>query len=87
MVKQKKPEQAMFSEKGLQAEILRSALAAGIPEGAAIAIAEKVAKKTANWATTRAVITAEDLNRRVAQEAEKYSADLAYVYQNRGKII
>lgn len=86
-MKRKKTEQFVFSEKTLQEELAKSALAVGIPEGTARAIAEKVTKKTAAWVTTRAVITKDDLYRRVAQEAEKYSADLAYVYQNHGKII
>lgn len=86
-MRRKKVEQFDFNEKSLRNDILESAVAIGIPEGTAKAIAEKVAAKTAAWVTTRAVITADDLSRRVAQEAEKYSADLAYVYQNRGKII
>jgi len=86
-MKRKKVEQFSFNEKGLRDDILESAIAIGIPEGTAQAIAEKVATRTAVWAATRAVITADDLFRRVAQEAEKYSADLSYVYQNRGKII
>ena len=86
-MKRKKTEQFVFSEKSLREELVKSATAIGIPEGTAEAIAEKVAKKTAAWMATRAVITSEDLYRRVAQEAEKYSADLAYVYQNHGKII
>ena len=86
-MRRKKVEQFDFNEKNLRDDILKNAVAIGIPEGTAKAIAEKVATKTADWATTRAVITADDLSRRVAQEAEKYSADLAYVYQNRGKII
>lgn len=86
-MKRKKVEQFSFNEKGLRDDILESAIAIGIPEGTAQAIAEKVATKTAAWAATRAVITADDLFRHVAQEAEKYSVDLSYVYQNRGKII
>ena len=86
-MKRKKVEQFSFNEKGLRDDIVESAVAIGMPEGTAKAIAEKVAAKTATWASTRAVVTADDLFRRVAQEAEKYSADLAYVYQNRGKII
>ena len=86
-MKRKKVEVASFSEKALREDVLKSALAAGIPAGTVEAIADKVAVKTAAWVATRAVITADDLHRRVAQEAEKYSADLAYIYQNRGKII
>ena len=86
-MKRKTAKQTSFNEKALREDLLASALAIGMPEGTAEAIAEKVAMKTAAWVTTRAVITTDDLHRRVAQEAEKYSADLAYIYQNRGKII
>lgn len=86
-MKHKKVEQLNFNEKSLSDDIFESAVAIGIPEGTAQAIAEKVTAKTATWVRTRAVITSDDLYRKVAQEAEKYSADLAYVYQNHGKII
>lgn len=86
-MRQKKTEPFTFSEKNLNEDLVKSGLAIGMPEGTARAIAEKVTAKTAAWVATRAVITTEDLYRRVAQEAEKYSKDLAYVYQNRGKII
>ena len=86
-MRKKSEKKFTFSEKGLREDLVKSALAVGMPEGMAKAVAEKVAAKTATWVTTRAVITTDDLHRKVAQEAEKYSADLAYVYQNRGKII
>lgn len=86
-MKKKTGEKLTFNEKTLREELVKSALAIGMPEGAAEAVASKVAAKTASWVTTRAVITIDDLHRRVAMEAEKYNTDLAYIYQNRGKII
>ena len=49
-MKRKKVEQFSFNEKGLRDDIVESAVAIGIPEGTAKAIAEKVAAKTATWA-------------------------------------
>ena len=35
----------------------------------------------------RSIITEKDLNRVILKELKKYHADLAYVYENRDKII
>lgn len=76
-----------FSEQKLRDEILLEAKALNLPVGTAEIIATKVAEKTAKWVMRRAAVTQDDINRRVAMEAKQYNADLAYVYQNRGKII
>ena len=47
----------------------------------------KICLKVAERLTKRAAVTTDDLNRFIAEEAEKYNKDLAYVYKNRGKII
>lgn len=86
-MKNKKLETLSFSEKALLDELLHSAKAIGLSVGAAELIAERITKKVAERVTKRAAITVDDLNRFVAQEAEKYNKDLAYVYKNRGKII
>lgn len=77
----------IFSEKGLKEELLREAKALKMPVGAAEVVASRVAEQVSKWAAKRSVVTMDDIYRRIALEAEKYSADLAYVYQNRGKII
>lgn len=77
----------LFDEGDLVSEILREAKIIKIPSGAAQPIAERVAKSTAQWAKKRTMITDEELNERIALETEKYNADLAYVFRNRGKII
>ncbi len=59
----------------------------GIPDGAAETIASRVTEKVRTWVIARPAITSDDLNRKIAVEAKRYSADLSYVYQNRGKII
>ena len=66
---------------------MREAKALRMPAGAAEVIASKVAEQVSKWAAKRPAVTVDDIYRRIAVEAEKYSADLAYVYQNRGKII
>lgn len=86
-MKNRKLETMSFSEKTLQDELLHSAKAIGLSVGAAELVAEKVTKKVAERIAKRAAITVDDLNRFVAEEAEKYNKDLAYVYKNRGKII
>ncbi len=85
--KQSKAEALVFNEKELYNELLHSAKAVGLSLGAAEVIATKVVKKVAEHLARRAVITTDDLNRFIADETEKYSKDLAYVYKNRGKII
>lgn len=76
-----------FSEKELKEELLRDAQALRMPAGTAEVVAVKVAEQVGKWVARRPAVTTEDVRRRVVVEAEKYSADLAYVYQNRGKII
>lgn len=77
----------MFDEETLQKELLHSAKAVGISVAVAEVLSWKVAKKVGERLAKRASITSDDLNRFIAEEAEKYNADLAYVYKNRGKII
>ncbi len=86
-MRKKKIESFVFNEKDLQEELLRSAKAVGVSVGVAEVIALKIAKKVAERIAKRAVATTDDLNRFIAEEAEKYNKDLAYVYKNRGKII
>lgn len=86
-MRKKKVESFVFNEKELQEELLRNAKAVGIAVSAAEVITVKVAQKVAERISKRAVATIDDLNRFIAEEAEKYNKDLAYVYKNRGKII
>lgn len=76
-----------FSTRALQDELMHNAKVVGLSAGAAEVVVEKVVQKVAERVEKRAAITADDLNRFVAEEAEKYNKDLAYVYKNRGKII
>jgi len=83
----RKSQPVTFSEKELKEELLRQAKALRMPAGTAEVVASKVTEQVGKWIAKRAVVTTDDVDRRVALEIEKYSADLAYVYQNRGKII
>lgn len=76
-----------FSAKKLKSEILQEAKVLNLHSGAAEMMADKVVIAVEKWAKKRAAITQEDLDQIVAREIEKYHADLAYVYKNRGKII
>lgn len=85
--KPKVPTTFSFDEEKLKAEILAEAKRLHIAESTAEMMADKVVANVAKWVTKRATVTMDDINRRVALEMAKYNADLAYVYQNRGKII
>lgn len=76
-----------FSEEKLKTEIIAEAKILKIPESTAEIIATKTATEVAKWVAKRAAVTVDDVNRRVALEVAKYNSDLAYVYQNRDKII
>ncbi|MBR3135158.1 hypothetical protein IKG54_01150 [Candidatus Saccharibacteria bacterium] len=76
-----------FSKNKLKEELLRESKVLGIQLGAAELLADRVVTEVEKWAKKRTMITEADLNRVVAREVKKYNVDLAYVYQNRGKII
>lgn len=76
-----------FSAEALREDILHEAKLLMIPEIVARTITDKVVCKTEKWLEKKAAITSDDLNRYLAEEIKKYNEDLAYVYQNRGKII
>lgn len=76
-----------FDPEQVRESLLYDAKIVGIPDGAAETIATKVTEKVRLWVLSRTSITTSDLDRRIAIEAKRYSADLSYIYQNRGKII
>ena len=71
----------------LEAEILHEAEILNIAKETAQVIATRVSKEVTEWLSKRSAVTEDDLNRYVASKIQQYNADLAYVYQNRGKII
>lgn len=68
-------------------EIKYEAKALHIPDKTADFIAERVSEAVMRWVEKRISVTKDDLDRKVTKVLEKYDRDLAYVYQNRGKII
>ena len=86
-MKRKQPKPFMFDEDDLKKELLTSAKAVGISVAVAEAMSTKIANRVAERISKRSAIAMGDLNRLIAEEANKYSQDLAYVYQNRDKII
>lgn len=77
----------VFDENKLAQEIIHDAKVIGLGPDAAKVMASAIVKKVSGRISKRSAITVEDLNRFVAEAAEKYNNDLAYFYQNRGKII
>ena len=75
------------SKKAIKDDILCEAKIIGMRPGAAEIIAEKVAEKTVKWAEKRSEVTEKDLERKIAENLKKYNADLAEMFQIRGKII
>ena len=76
-----------FNEKELISELKVDAKAIGIPSGAAEVFIEKTASGVKKRLKNKRIITSDDLMRAVVAELNIYNTDLAYVYQNRDKII
>ncbi len=76
-----------FSKDDLKAEILKDAKSINLAPGFAATVSEKVADAAEQKISKLSTITKNDLERIVTSELKKYSADLAYIYRNRDKII
>ena len=76
-----------FDETEIIKDLKIDARAVGIPEGAAESFIERTIKDAKKSLKNRSVITEKDLNRVILKELKKYNVDLAYVYENRDKII
>ncbi len=78
-------------DKKLESEIVcdlkTDAKALGIPSGAAEIFIEKSLSAAKKTIKTKKIITMDDLERAIYKELKKYNTDLAYVFQNRDKII
>lgn len=73
--------------KSLKKSIKIDARGLGIPSGAAEIFADKAIAGTSKSLRSKKIITDKDLSLALAKEFAKYSPDLAYVYENRDKII
>ncbi len=87
MRRRKTPELMSFTPEAIRQELRQEAQALGLPENITDLVIERVIAKVAQWLDGRPAVTEADLNRKLALELQKYNADLAYVYQNRDKII
>ena len=76
-----------FDHQKIAKELKIDARALGIPSGSANLFIERTIKAANKNLSDKTIITQQDLDRAIIKELKKYNADLAYVYQNRGKII
>lgn len=83
----KKAKTFNVTPKALKVELQNEAKILGLPSSTSDLIIERVMKRITKWLEERPAVTETDLNRKLASELKKYNTDLAYVYQNRGKII
>ena len=76
-----------FDQPKLRRELLLDARAIGIPSGAAEDFVDRSIDVALSALSNKSLITDQDLKRAIVKELKKYHPDLAYVYQNRDKII
>lgn len=87
MKKSKNDDGIYFNEEKMKDDLLSSAKALRIPAGVAESIVKKIMKEVKVKVKKQDMVSEEKLNRCIATAAKKYNPDLAYVYQNRGRII
>ena len=76
-----------FDSNTLEKDLKIDAKAIGIPVGAAEIFIKKSLTAAEKKLKDKKIITKKDLTLAIAKELRKYNADLAYVYENRDKII
>ena len=76
-----------FNPTKLKRELKIHAKALGIPSGAADDFIDRTLSAAEKSLKPKSIITPSDLDRAIIKELKKYHKDLAYVYQNRDKII
>ncbi|MBR3132038.1 hypothetical protein IKG33_01345 [Candidatus Saccharibacteria bacterium] len=76
-----------FNEQSIIHELKIDALGLGIPIGSAEIFIKRSLSDAKKTLRTKTIITEKDLERAILKELKKYHADLAYVYENRDKII
>ncbi len=85
--KNQKGKTEVFDLEVLENQLMRDAKAVGLSKDSVALITKRVSKEIAKWVKDKEVITKDDLYRKIAKETRQYSQDLAYVYENRDKII
>lgn len=76
-----------FNEKVIIKTIKTDARALGLPPGSTDIFVQKTLESIKKSLKSKKLITEDDLNRLITRELKKYHTDLAYVYQNRDKIV
>ncbi len=76
-----------FNQESLKKELEIDAKAVGIANGASEIFIKKTLDSVKKSLKAKQIITENDLKRLVIKELKKYNKDLAYVYENRDKII
>lgn len=76
-----------FNRKEITKILKADARALAIPSGAAEIFIEKTLDAVEKSFKSKKIITEKDLDRLILRELKKYHKDLAYVYENRDKII
>ncbi len=76
-----------FSKLTLKKELLKEAKVLNVSEDVAKDYVEIVTEKVASWVKKRSKVTQADVDAIIAKEIKKYNKDLAFIYENRGKII
>lgn len=76
-----------FDENTIIKELKIDAKGLGIPSGAATIFIEKTLKTATKALQKKTIVTDLDVKKAITKELKKYHADLAYVYENRDKII
>ncbi|MBR3236057.1 hypothetical protein IKF92_00010 [Candidatus Saccharibacteria bacterium] len=76
-----------LDEKDIIKTLKIDARALGIPSGAAEVFIQKSVKAALNSLQKKSIITDLDVKKAVTKELKKYHADLAYVFENRDKIV
>lgn len=85
--KKSKPQPLKFSKNDLTKDIIRNAKVLGISDKVSARYADNVSDRISQWVRVRGIVTTSDINKKVAQELEKYNQDLAFIYKQKGKII
>lgn len=85
--KNQKGKTEVFDLEVLENQLMRDAKAVGLSKDSVSLITKRVSREIAKWVKDKEIITKDDLYRKIAKETRQYSQDLAYVYENRDKII
>ena len=76
-----------YSSTALKQEIIKNARSLGLAENWAATIAEQTVKTVDAWVASRSIVTENDIRRVAYKKLKELNADVAYIYQNHGKIL